>query len=58
MTAQQDQVAPGTPVEMAFAPVEIPQSPWGMRLAEMPTAYDPFGLTGRQQVSERINVTG
>lgn len=58
VNAGQVQVASGSEVQMAFAPIENPQSSWGMRLAEMPTAYDPFGLTGRQQVSERINVTG
>ena len=58
VSAGQVQVTPGPEVQMAFAPVENPQSSWGMRLAEMPTAYDPFGLTGRQQATELISVTG
>ena len=54
VSAPQNEVRPGTEVQMAFAPVVQPQSPWGMAFARDNTMFDPFAIVGKQQAPQMV----
>ena len=54
VSAGQVQVAPGSEVQVAYAPIENPQSDWAMAFARDNTAFDPFSIVGRQQAPQMV----